>query len=112
MNRGQISSINNSKSRPGIDHDTDHILVQAKIRVKTYTCQSKKLVVKHDIERLEDEEIKVQYTVYTGTKVELLLQSAAEDQSPDRLLNSIKHLYFTCADDILVNKEKTKQNNG
>ena len=76
VKKGWMSSVLNSKSRPGVDHDTDHILVQAKFRMKTFKCQTKKMNVKHDIERLDDDEIRIQYNVSTENKFNLLLQTA------------------------------------
>ena len=40
----------NCKTKPGADHDTDHIYLETKLRLKTYRCQSSKMAVKHDIE--------------------------------------------------------------
>ena len=108
VNKGWMSSVLNSKSRPGADHNTDHILVQAKIRMKTFKCQSKKIVVKHDIERLEDDEIRLQYNVSTENKFELLLQSAGDDQQPEELLKSIKDIYISSAEEILGKKKRNK----
>ena len=101
-----MSSVLISKSRPGVDHDTDHILVQAKIRLKTFKCQSKKIAVKHDIERLEEDEIKTKYNISTENKFELLLQAAGENQKPEELLDSIKDVFLTSADEILGKKRK------
>ena len=38
INEGWASSVLDSKTRPGADHDPDHILLQAKMRIKTYKC--------------------------------------------------------------------------
>ena len=103
-----MSSVLNSKSRPGVDHDTDHILVQAKIRMKTFKCQTKKMNVKHDIERLDDDEIRIQYNVSTENKFNLLLQTADENQHPEELLHSIKDIFLTSADEVLGKKRKNK----
>ena len=108
VNRGWMSSVLCSKSRPGVDHDTDHILVQAKIRIKTFRCQSKKMNVKHDIERLEDDEIRKKYNVSTENKFELLLQTAGDDQQPDELLNLIKDVFISSAEEILGKKRRNK----
>ena len=85
-----VTNSNDSKSRPGVDHDTDHILVEAKVRLKMYRSQTKKMSVKHDIEKLEDVKIRTEYTVSTENKFEVLLQTAHDDSTPDELLNSIK----------------------
>ena len=74
-----MSSVTNSKSRPGVDHDTDHILVEAKVRLKMYRSQAKKMSVKHDIEKLDDDKIRTEYTVSTENKVEVLLQTVNDD---------------------------------
>ena len=60
VNSSWMSSVTNSKSRPGVDHDTDHILVQAKVRLKTYKCQASKIATKHDLEKLEDDKIRAE----------------------------------------------------
>ena len=60
-----MSSFLDCKARPGADHDTDHILLQAKIRTKVYKCQAKKIATKHDLERLNDDNIRIEYTIVT-----------------------------------------------
>ena len=82
INSGWMSSVTNSKTRPGADHNTDHILVEAKIRLKTYKCQSKKITAKHDLEKLKDEETKTEYMVGTENRFEILLQTADEESNP------------------------------
>ena len=103
-----MSSVTNSKSRPGVDHDTDHILVQAKIRLKTYKCQSKKIIAKHDIEKLENVSTRAEYTVATENRFEVLLQTAEDDKTPEELLSSIKDIYLSAADEILGKKKSKK----
>ena len=62
--------------------------------------------VKHDIERLEDDDIRLQYNVSTENKFELLLQTAGDEQQPDELLNQIKDVFISCADEVLGKKRK------
>ena len=107
-----MSSVTNSKSRPGLDHDTDHILVQAKVRLKTYKCQASKIATKHDLEKLEDDKIRADYTVATENRFEILLQTVDDDKTPDELLNSVKEIYLSVADEILGKKKKKKSNRG
>lgn len=109
VNSNWMSLVTDSKSRPGVDHDTDHILVQTKIRLKTYKCQAKKITAKHDIEKLDDENTRLEYTVATENKFEILLQTANDDKTPDELLNYVKDIYLTAADEIL-GKKKSKKN--
>ena len=47
INESWMSSFLDCKTRPGADHDSDHILLQAKIRTKVYKCQAKKIAEKH-----------------------------------------------------------------
>ena len=103
-----MSSVTNSKSRPCVDHDTDHILVEAKVRLKMYRSQTKKMSVKHDIEKLDDDKIRTEYTVAIENKFEILLQTANDDSTPDELLNSIKNVFLESADEILGKKKNKK----
>ena len=64
--------------------------------------------VKHDIEKLEDDKTRTEYTVATENKFEVLLQTANDDSTPDELLNSIKDVFLTSADEILGKKRNKK----
>ena len=91
INESWMSSFLDCKARPGADHDTDHILLQAKIRTKVYKCQAKKIATKHDLERLNDDNIRIEYTIATENKFEQLLNAAdTDDRTPEELLNSVK----------------------
>ncbi len=53
-----MSSCLSCKTKPGADHDTDHIYLESRVRLKTFRCQTSKMAVKHDIDRLSDPDIK------------------------------------------------------
>ena len=108
INEGWASSVLNCKTKPGADHDTDHILLQAKLRIKTYKCQTKKMAVKHDLEKLANEDIRIQYTISTENKFQELLNITDVDQTPEELVTSIKEIYLTSADDILGKRRRKK----
>ena len=48
----------NAKSRPGVDCDTDHILVAVRMRMNTYRIEKRKKQSKFDIEKLKDPNIR------------------------------------------------------
>ena len=108
VNSGWMSSVTDSKTRPGVDHDTDHILVQTKVRLKTYKCQAKKITAKHDVEKQDDANIRAEYSIATENRFEALLHIAKDDITPDELLNSVKEVYLSAADEILGKKKRKK----
>ena len=103
-----MSSCLNCKTKPGADHDTDHIYLETKLRLKTYRCQSSKMAVKHDIEKLNDPTIKEEYTVTTENRFEALLQIADEDKRPDELMTQIKDIFLETADEKLGKRKGKK----
>ena len=51
------STVLNSKTRPGVDCDTDHMLVTAKLRVKAYRQCKPKPNAKYDTDKFKDPDI-------------------------------------------------------
>ena len=89
-----MSSCINSRTRPGADHDTDHILLESKIRLKTFNCQQSKMALKHDIDKLNDPKIKEHYSVSTENRFEALLLVTDEDKRPEELMSEIENIFF------------------
>ena len=108
VNDGWISSVLDCKTRPSADHDTDHILLQAKVRTKVYKCQTKKIAVKHDLDRLNDDNIRLEYTIATENKFEQLLKATDEEQMPEELLKSMKDVFLSTADEVLGKRRRKK----
>ena len=109
INESWMSSFLDCKARLGADHDTDHILLQAKIRTKVYKCQAKKIATKHDLERLNDDNIRIEYTIATENKFEQLLNAAdTDDRTPEELLNSVKDVFLSTADDVLGKRRRRR----
>ena len=59
-----MSSITNARTCPGVDCDSDHILVTANLKVKVYMNNKKERAIKYDVDKLDaDDEVKQQYTI-------------------------------------------------
>ena len=67
------SIVLNSKTKPGADCDTDHILVTAKIRLKSHTVPRTKLQPMFDIDKLENPIIAADFTIETNNRFSVLL---------------------------------------
>ena len=62
--------------------------------------KKKKITAKHDVEKLDDVNIRAEYSIATENRFEVLLQTANDETTPDELLNSVKEIYLSAADEI------------
>ena len=104
-----MSSCLSCKTKPGADHDTDHIYLESRVRLKTFRCQTSKMAVKHDIDRLNDPDIKEQYTIAVENKFEVLLDMTDEEKRPDELMNQIKDIFLQTAEEKLGKRKGKKK---
>ena len=89
-----MSSITNARTRPGVDCDSDHILVTANLRMKIYKTSKKECAAKYDLDRFNDQEIKQQYTVQTDNKLYALLTDwTANETMPNEVWADISKVY-------------------
>ena len=74
INNDWKTTVINAKTRPGVDCDTDHILVTATLRAKAYKQDKASKQVKYNLERLQDDEVKKEYQVETHNRFSALLE--------------------------------------
>ena len=77
------SSITNCKTFPGADCDTDHILLVAKICVKLSRNRNKPRSKKIDVKKLDNPEIRAQFTETTEQCFKEYLSKADNDQAEE-----------------------------
>ena len=77
------SSITNCKTFPGADCDTDHILLVAKTCVKLSRNKSKPRSKKADVKKLDNPEIRVQFTETTEQCFQEYLSKADNDRAEE-----------------------------
>ena len=90
-----MSSITNARTRPGVDCDSDHILVTANLRVKVYMNSKKERAIKYDVDKLDaDDEVKQQYTIHTENRFSALLNEwTANETMPNEAWADISEVY-------------------
>ena len=101
------SSVTNARTRPGVDCDSDHVLVTANVRMKAFKNDSGTCPVKYDLDKLEDEELKQQYAVETHNRFTVLLSDwRANESMPDEIWTDMSKAYK----DIAAEKVGPKRN--
>ena len=91
IDRYWISTVLNAKTKPGTDCGTDHILVAAKLRMKTLKKPNTKLKPKFDISKLENSELAIEFGVETSNRFSKLLEVwDATNSYPDEIWRDIK----------------------
>ena len=101
------SSVTNARTRPGVDCDSDHVLVTANVRMKAFKNDSGTCPVKYDLDKLEDEESKQQYAVETHNRFTVLLSDwRANESMPDEIWTDMSKAYK----DIAAEKVGPKRN--
>ena len=66
------------------------------------------MATKHDLEKLNDENTRTEYMVATENIFQTLLQTANEDQKPDKMFKHIKDIFLSTADKILGKRRNKK----
>ena len=98
------SSITNCKTFPGADCDTDHILLVAKICVKLSRNKIKPRSKKADVKKLENPEIRAQFTATTEQCFKEYLCKADNDEAEETsesLCSEYKTILSKTADQVL-----------
>ena len=106
-----MSSITNARTRPGVDCDSDHVLVTANLRMKVYKNGKKTCTLKYDLDKLEDNEVKEMYTVETENKFSVLLADwKANETMPNEIWTEMSKVYKDAAESKLgLKKGKPKK---
>ena len=89
------SSINDCKTYPGADCDTDHILLLAKMRVKLARNQTKPKQKKIDVRKLEDPGVRSIFIQESERSFEAHILSQIDDQADDESSESLWTAYST-----------------
>ena len=98
-----------SKTMPGADANTDHLLVKARVRLKAMKGEKKKGPIRFNIDRFEQKEIREEYELETKNRFSILAtQMAAEDKCPNEIWEEMKNIYLESAEKILGKKESKK----
>ena len=102
-----MSSITNALTRPGVDCESDHILVTAKLRMKIYKTSKKECATKFDLDKFNDQEIKQQYTVQTDNRFSALLTDwTANETMPNEVWADISKVYKEEAESKLGTRKR------
>ena len=67
------------------------------------------MAVKHDIEKLNDSETKIEYTIAVENKFEKLLEITDENQRPEELMSQIKDIFLQTAEEKLGKRKGKKK---
>ena len=100
--------VTNSRTRPAVDCESDHILVWANLRMKAYR-NSKRITphLKYDLEKLQIEEFREEYAVETRNRFTALLDDwRVNERMPDEMWEEMSKIYTESADKTLGKKER------
>ena len=101
------STVLDSKTRPGADCNTDHILVTAKLRLKAYAKKKPKANFRYDLDKLKDEETKEAFQIETENRFSALLTEwTAEEKLPNELWEDMKKVWAETAEALLGKRVK------
>ena len=79
VNKKWFSSFSSCITKPGADCDTDHILLRAKMKLKGFKKRkTESPLVRYDLTRLHEEEVKKEYLIKTANRFEALLNVSQE----------------------------------
>ena len=102
------TSVTNARTRPGVDCDSDHILVTANLRLKAFKKEKGKPTLKYDVDKLDDPEIDGQYIIETDNRFAVLLTDwRANESMPDEIWAGMSKAFKETAETKLGPK-KTK----
>ena len=99
--------VTNSRTRPAVDCESDHILVWANLRMKAYR-NSKRTTphLKYDLEKLQIEEFREEYAVETRNRFTALLDDwRVNERMPDEMWEEMSKIYTESADKTLGKKK-------
>ena len=108
INNEWKSSVINATSRPGVDCETDHILVAARVRTKAFKKTKSATSVKFDLEKFNDQTIKDEYEIETHNRFSALLSDwKANETLPNVIWTDLKQTFTDTAESKL-GKRKSK----
>ena len=109
VNSTYKNTVINSRSRPGADADTDHMLVTAKLRLKAIKSDKSEGPIKFNIDKLKDPVIKQMFEIETQNRFDTLLKDWSLDEvHPNEIWEDMKKAYLESAETVLGRKEKKK----
>ena len=109
VNNTYKNTVINSRSRPGADADTDHMLVTAKLRLKAIKSDKSEGPIKFNIDKLKDPVIKQMFEIETQNRFDTLLKDWSLDEvHPNEIWEDMKKAYLESAETVLGRKEKKK----
>ena len=101
------STVLNSKTRPGVDCDTDHILVTANLRLKAYRQNKPKPHAKYDTDKLKDPEIAKTFETEAHNRfLPLLEEWSAVEKCPDELWADMFKIWTDTAETKLGKRKR------
>ena len=86
VNRKWKNIILDSKSMPGADADTDHMMVKAKVRLKALKGDKKKGPLRFNIDKFDNKEIREEYELETKNRFSVLkCDLTSNEKCPDEI---------------------------
>lgn len=100
------SSVIAACTRPGVDCESDHILVTAKIRTKAFKKASGTPPVRFDLEKLQDPQVKLEYQIETQNRFTALLDDwSANETLPNEMWTELQKNLIETAEAKLGRKK-------
>ena len=101
------TTITNSRARPAVDCESDHIFVWANLRMKAYRNSRKTTPhLKFDLDKLQNSEYRDRYAVETRNRFTVLLDDwQANERMPDEMWAEISKIYKESADKTIGRKK-------
>ena len=110
IDRYWISTVLIAKTKSGPDCDTDHILVAAKLRMKTLKKPKTILQPMFDIPKLENSELALEFSVETSNRFLKLLEVwDANNAYPDEVWRDVKDTLTNISEEKLGKEMKRKK---
>lgn len=109
INRNWRTTVMNAKTRPGIDSNTDHVLLVAKLRLKALKQQKRKGPTRYDLDKLSENNTREEFQLDIHNRFTALMQDwTANETYPDEIWNSMKSALAETAEAKLGKKTSRK----
>ena len=106
-----FTSIFDAKTRPGADYDTDHILITAKLRLKTFRIPNpSNAPIRYNLDRLGNTQTANEYAVTIENRFQVLLDEWDEEASINHIWNDMETIWKDSADEILGKLRQKRSN--